>query len=178
MLRIPYFLAVCSTLLTLPNPAQAHFLFIRIGLQAEAGRAAEVYFSELATAGDPRFIEKVAHTQLWLQSAPGETTSLEVRAASDRLRVAEPSACSARARGYRHEHRYEPHFAPLGKTGTVVGRSIYVSSVAVLLDGNKSPITIHGAYLEAVTGHVDEPFRRALEPEAGALPLGAWPVGR
>ena len=59
-----------------------------------------------------------------------------------------------------------------GKTGIVVGRSIYVSSVSVLLDGNKSPVTIHGAYLEAVAGHVDEPFPRALEPEAGALPLG------
>jgi len=45
-----------------------------------------------------------------------------------------------------------------GKTGTVVGRSIYVNSVAVLLDGNKSPRTIHGAYLEAVRGHVDERF--------------------
>lgn len=43
-----------------------------------------------------------------------------------------------------------------GKTGTVVGRSIYVNSVAVLLDGNKSPRTIHGAYLEAVGGLVDE----------------------
>jgi ribosomal protein L21E len=42
-----------------------------------------------------------------------------------------------------------------GKTGTVVGRSIFVSSVAVLLDGNKSPTTIHGSYLEAVTGHVN-----------------------
>jgi hypothetical protein len=35
-----------------------------------------------------------------------------------------------------------------GKTGIVVGRSMYVSSVAVLLDGNKSPITIHGASLK------------------------------
>ena len=37
-----------------------------------------------------------------------------------------------------------------GKTGTVVGRSVYVNSVAVLFDGNKSPSTIHGAYLEAL----------------------------
>ena len=59
-----------------------------------------------------------------------------------------------------------------GKTGIVVWRSMYVSSVAVLLDGNKSPITIHGAYLEAFAGPVDEPFLRALEPEPCALPLG------
>src|SRR5207244_444661 len=31
-----------------------------------AGRMAEVYFSEQAEAGDPRFILKIAHTQLWL----------------------------------------------------------------------------------------------------------------
>ena len=46
-------------------------LFVRIGPLAEAGRAAEVYFSEQAEAGDPRFIAKIADTKLWLQSAPG-----------------------------------------------------------------------------------------------------------
>ena len=51
-----------------------------------------------------------------------------------------------------------------GKTGTVVGRSIYVSSVAVLLDGNKSPRTIHGAYLEALMGQADELVSATLEP--------------
>jgi len=53
-----------------------------------------VYFSERATAGDPRFIEKVAHTQLWLQSAPGEFSPLKVRTAGDRLRAVLPSAGS------------------------------------------------------------------------------------
>ena len=47
--------------------ARAHFLFIHIGPQAEAGRSAEVYFSEQAQAGDPTFIDKIAHTQLWVQ---------------------------------------------------------------------------------------------------------------
>ena len=42
-----------------------------------------------------------------------------------------------------------------GKTGTVVGRSIYVNSVAVLFDGNKSPRTIHSGYLEAIKQHAD-----------------------
>jgi ribosomal protein L21E len=42
-----------------------------------------------------------------------------------------------------------------GKTGTVVGRSIYVNSVAVLFDGNKSPRTIHGAYLGPIQEHAD-----------------------
>ena len=53
------------------KPARAHFLFIRILPPAEGGRAAEVYFSELAEAGDPRFIAKIAHTELWLQTASG-----------------------------------------------------------------------------------------------------------
>ncbi|MEI8022455.1 MAG: hypothetical protein WCH39_29870, partial [Schlesneria sp.] len=41
-----------------------HFLFIRIGEHAEAGRAVEVFFSEKAEAGDPRFIGKVSSTEL------------------------------------------------------------------------------------------------------------------
>jgi hypothetical protein len=36
------------------------------------------------------------------------------------------------------------------KVGTVVGHSVYVSSVVVLLDGNRRSSTIHGAYLETV----------------------------
>jgi len=35
------------------------------------------------------------------------------------------------------------------KTGTIVGRSIYVNCARVLLDGNKSPTTVHRDYLEA-----------------------------
>jgi hypothetical protein len=66
--------------------AQAHFLFIRIGDQAEAGRAVDVYFSERAEAGDAKFISKVAHTKLWIQTKPGEFSPLEVRQATDRLR--------------------------------------------------------------------------------------------
>lgn len=68
------------------NPSQAHFLFIRILPPAEGGRTAEVYFSELAEAGDPRFINKIAKTELWLQQTPGEFTALKVHKAADRLR--------------------------------------------------------------------------------------------
>ena len=50
--------------------AEAHFLFVRVLPPAEGGRSAEVYFSELAEAGDPRFVERIAHTQLWLQATP------------------------------------------------------------------------------------------------------------
>src|SRR5439155_21649521 len=64
---------------------------IRIGTQAEAGRSAEVYFSEQAEAGDPRFIAKVAHTKLWVQARPGEFRELAVRPGADRLRAALPA---------------------------------------------------------------------------------------
>jgi hypothetical protein len=70
--------------------ARAHFLFVRIGPPAEAGRWAEVYFSEQAEAGDPRFILKIAHTRLWLQAAPGEFRPLKVHKAADRLRAPVP----------------------------------------------------------------------------------------
>jgi hypothetical protein len=69
------------------TPAQAHFLFIRILPPAEGGRAAEVYFSELAEAGDPRFINKIAKTELWMQQTPGRFTALKVHKATDRLRA-------------------------------------------------------------------------------------------
>jgi hypothetical protein len=36
------------------------------------------------------------------------------------------------------------------KTGTIVGRSVYVSCARVLLDGSKSPTTVHRDYLEAI----------------------------
>ena len=58
--------------------AQAHFLFIQVGPHAEAGRNVEVFFSERATAGDPKFVAKVAHTELWLQDEPGKFVPLIV----------------------------------------------------------------------------------------------------
>ncbi len=70
--------------------AQAHFLFVRICPPAEGGRVAEVYFSELAAAGDPRFIDKVAGAKFWLQTTPGEFRPLEMHKLSDRLRARVP----------------------------------------------------------------------------------------
>jgi hypothetical protein len=82
-------------ILALPAPdARAHFLFIRVLPLAEGGRAAEVYFSELAEAGDPRFIGKVAHTRLWLQAAPGKFEELKAHRAADRLRAWVPETGS------------------------------------------------------------------------------------
>src|ERR1700675_825436 len=75
-------------------PARAHFLFVRILLASEGGRAAEVYFSEKADAGDPRFIDKVAATQLWAQTEPGTFRPLAVTKGADRLRAPLPIAGS------------------------------------------------------------------------------------
>jgi hypothetical protein len=77
------------------SPAYAHFLFIRILPPAEGGRAAEVYFSELAQAGDPRFVNKIAKTELWLQQTPGRFVALKVHKATDRLRAWMPEEGAA-----------------------------------------------------------------------------------
>jgi hypothetical protein len=74
--------------------ARAHYLFVRILPPAEGGRAAEVYFSEKADAGDPRFIDKVAPTKLWVQAEPGSFRPLEVVKGADRLRAHLPGAGS------------------------------------------------------------------------------------
>jgi hypothetical protein len=87
--RTPLLLAA-AVWLAWAADARAHFLFVRIVPPAEAGRMAEVYFSEQAEAGDPRFIAKVAHTRLWLQAAPGEFRPLKVHKAADRLRAPVP----------------------------------------------------------------------------------------
>jgi hypothetical protein len=76
------------------GPARAHFLFLHIGPPAEAGRSAEVFFSDHADAGDPKFVGKIAHTQLWLQEASGELRPLTVRQGTDRLRATLPAAGS------------------------------------------------------------------------------------
>jgi hypothetical protein len=73
------------------GPLQAHFLFIRIGPHAEAGRSVEVFFSARAEAGDPLFVPKIAHTKLWMQETPGKFQPLDVQQASDRLRAFLPS---------------------------------------------------------------------------------------
>src|SRR5437867_2665477 len=88
---------ICWALLA--ADAQAHFLFVRIGPPAEGGRAAEVYFSELAEAGDPRFIDKIAHTQLWIQKGPGQWQPLKVQKLADRLRAIVPMSGSIAVAG-------------------------------------------------------------------------------
>ena len=67
--------------------ARGHFLYIRVGPSAEAGRWADVYFSDRLEPGDPKFIARIAGTRLWVQARPGEFRELPVHAAGDRLRA-------------------------------------------------------------------------------------------
>ena len=83
--------ATTLVVLGLAIEARAHFLFIRIGAPAEAGRSAEVFFSEQAEAGDPTFVAKIAHTMLWIQTRPGEFSELPTTKGADRLRASLPS---------------------------------------------------------------------------------------
>src|SRR5690349_23855929 len=88
-----WLLALCGLTLSVA-PACAHFLFVRILPPAEGGRFAEVYFSELAEAGDPRFIDKIAATNLWLQQTPGRFEPLKIVKTTDRLRAHLPTTGS------------------------------------------------------------------------------------
>ena len=96
-LRVAANLMVVVLLLMLvcADTAQAHFLFVRLRPPAEGGRYAEVYFSDVADAGDPRFIDKIAHTTLWLQTKPGSFEPLTVHKTPDRLRALVPSTGTA-----------------------------------------------------------------------------------
>ncbi|HVV99218.1 MAG TPA: DUF3386 family protein [Planctomycetaceae bacterium] len=82
-------------LVTWASAAQAHFLFLRLTEPAEGGRFVEVYFSDRAEAGDPKFVEKIADTKLWRQTPSGECQPLRVRTAADRLRAFLPDSDAA-----------------------------------------------------------------------------------
>lgn len=114
--------------------ARAHFLFVRVCPPAESGRVAEVYFSEYATAGDPRFIDKVAGAKFWIQTTPGEFRPLAMRKLSDRLRA----------------------HVPVEGTLMVAGRLDYG-----VLDRPGSPPFLLRHYSKAVTGKPDEVNRLA-----------------
>jgi hypothetical protein len=92
MKRFAVFLIACTVAALNAGPVQAHFLFARILPHAEAGRAVEVFFSDRPDAGDPAFIDKIAHTKLWAQTEPNQFQPLTLVKASDRLRGSLPSA--------------------------------------------------------------------------------------
>jgi hypothetical protein len=144
--RWPLFVAVVLTLAA--GRAEAHFLFIRILPPAEGGRAAEVYFSELAQAGDPRFLDKIAATQLWLQKTPGSFEPLTVHRAPDRLRTWVPASGSL----------------------VVVGRCQY----GVLARPKQTPFLLRH-FPKALAGNPDELNR--MKPHGG-YPWRSWPAAR
>lgn len=86
--------------LSIAVDAFAHFLFIRINPAAEAGRSVEVFFSELAEAGDPRFADKIAPTTLRIQESPGKFEMLNVHKGADRLRAYLPAKGAVSVHGF------------------------------------------------------------------------------
>ncbi|MEX2288373.1 MAG: DUF3386 family protein [Planctomycetaceae bacterium] len=92
MRKLLFLLLMATSCWLNPRDAFAHFLFIRINPQAEAGRSVEVFFSEKAAAGDPRFIDKVAATSLAMQTEPGRFQPLPVQKRADRLRAVLPTS--------------------------------------------------------------------------------------
>jgi hypothetical protein len=121
---------------------------------AESGRSAEVYFSEQAEAGDPRFVDKIAGTSLWLQSRPGKFEPLAVRKGTDRLSA----------------------HVPAGGTIAVVGACTY----GVLGRPNQTAFLLRH-YPKAIAGKPDElnAFKR-FEASSGAasqsIPLEIMPT--
>src|SRR6478752_8900870 len=82
---------IAAAVLGLQTPvAYAHFLFARVRPAAEGGRAAEVYFSEYATAGDPRYIDKVATAEFWIATPKEAFRPLPMAKLADRLRAHVP----------------------------------------------------------------------------------------
>lgn len=92
-------IVVMLSVLGFVQRAHGHFLFTRICPPAEGGRVAEVYFSEYATAGDPRYIEKVATAEFTLQTPGGSSRPLPMRKMSDRLRGHVPVSGSIQVSG-------------------------------------------------------------------------------
>jgi hypothetical protein len=92
MIRKPCLLITLPVIALLAPEIRGHFLFIKVGPLAEGGRSAEVYFSEFAEAGDPRYISKVAAgTTLRIQTKAGQLEPLAASTARDRLRAVVPA---------------------------------------------------------------------------------------
>ncbi|MGE3316126.1 MAG: DUF3386 family protein [Planctomycetaceae bacterium] len=143
------------------SDALAHFLFIRINAPAEAGRSVEVFFSELAEAGDPRFIDKIAPTRLTIQESPGKFEPLEVHRGADRLRAYLPAKGAVSVHGFLEYGvlkrevnfllRYYPKaisgspaeinaLRPAPKEGLEIGVEVRGDEVALQLIQNGKPI--------------------------------------
>ena len=161
MRKLSFWFIILFTWLGSTTAAHAHFLFVRILPPAEGGRFGEVYFSDAADAGDPRFIEKIAGTKLWLQAKPGIFEPLTVHKAADRLRAMVPaSGC----------------FAIVGEcTYGVLGRA-------------KQPSFLLRHYPKAVAGAADAvagllprpeiPFEIHMRPDAKGVELVALRQGK
>jgi len=161
MRRFHPWLAALLMILTGAASAQAHFLFVRILPAAEGGRFSEVYFSDQADAGDPRFIDKIASTQLWLQTEPGKFTPLKVHQAADRLRALVPSSGG---------------FAVVGKcTYGVLARA---KQPAFLLRHYPKAVAGDSAAIATLQPKGEIPFEIQIRPDSAGLEFTALRKGK
>ena len=145
-------LALIAFVLALATQARAHFLFVKIKPFAESGQSAEVYFSEQAEAGDPKFIDKIANTELWLRTSP-DSNKVPLRLhsikAADRLRAP----------------------LPLSPSGIL---SVFgVCEYGVLARPKQTPFLLR-YYPKAVAGKPEE--LNQIQRVGGAFAKGAMPV--
>lgn len=149
-----FLLVVLVSWLVAAGSAHAHFLFVRILPQAEGGRFSEVYFSDVADAGDARFIEKIAGTRLWLQTKPGAFESLTVQKSADRLRAMVPGSGS---------------FAVVGEcTYGVLGRA---KQTAFLLRHYPKAVAGKPDAVAAFQAKPEIPFEIVMRPDAKGVEL-------
>ena len=63
------------------------------------------------------------------------------------------------------------------RQGTIVGGSVYVNSISVLFDGNKSPATIHREYVEVLLPSLGR-AKQSGKPAMKARTRVCFPSGR
>ena len=152
LIRTLIFIFACWAGLMPQGHVMAHFLFIRVGEHAEAGRAAEVFFSERAAAGDPRFIGKVAGTELWLQQEPGKFVPLKTQLGTDRLKAFLPSEGAVSVTGLcdygilEREVSFRLRYYPKAVSGSLAEVNAFIpnpkTTLEIVIKANPDSVTM------------------------------------
>ncbi len=182
--------AACGLGLLAAREAQAHFLFVRIGPMAEGGRSAEVYFSDQAEAGDPKFVDRIASTRLWLQAEPGEFTELVLQKEADHLRATVPASGSLAIVGaceygviarpgqtpFLLRHFPKAVAGSPEKVNAFKPRSEHVLEIIPTFEADRIKLAVsrRGAPIPGALFHAVDADLTASEAKAGADGLAVW----
>ena len=82
--RLALSLATLFTVLALPRPAAAHFVWIDI-VDDDGSPTARVMFGEDAQPGEGRLLAKIAQTQAWARMADGSSADFLLGKAPERI---------------------------------------------------------------------------------------------